>query len=241
MSPTTMATEIAQARAALTDFVDYQIADADAAYAVQDALAELEGPVGGYKIAWNRAELQAAFGVDAPGAARVLKRRIMPDGAELATQDYSALMLEPEIAAVLAEDIPLVPQDAASVAKYVGYLVPAFEVLDRRNVASKDGLNMIAQGVFNAGLVLGTPTGDRIGATHVRIGGTVHCDQADAAPEPPLAALAFLANLFAARGVQLRQGDIILCGSHTPLLPIAIGESARMVVEGLGEVTLSVA
>lgn len=234
------AAQVAEARKNLTDFVDHDdIPDLETAYAVQDALAALEGPVGGYKISWNRAELQANFGVSAPGAARILKQRIVPDAAVLPAQDYSLLMLEPEIAAVLSADIPMQPQDADSVAQYVGYLVPAFELLDRRGASSIKGLNIISQGVFNAGVVLGTPSGTEIGATHVQIGDKVHCDAPDAAPEPPLQALAYLANLFAARGVQLRQGDVIMCGSHTGLLPIAIGDTARMAVAGLGEVSLS--
>ncbi|QIK41014.1 fumarylacetoacetate hydrolase family protein [Pontivivens nitratireducens] len=240
MTPMSLAIQIAKDRADRSDFADYDIPDIQTAYAVQDALTALEGPVGGYKIAWNRPELLSGFGVEAPAGARVLKRSILPDGAVLSAQDHSTLMLEPEIAAVLAEDIPIVAQDADSVARHVGYLVPAFEVLDRRRAASRDGLNIIAQGVFNAGLVLGTPSGDQIGATHVRIGDTVHCDSANAAPEPPMDALAYLANLYAARGVQLRQGDVILCGAHTPLLPVAAGDDARMAIAGLGEVTLRV-
>ncbi|QPH53537.1 2-keto-4-pentenoate hydratase [Pontivivens ytuae] len=236
------AREIAAARADRTPFVAYDdIPDMDVAYAIQDRLAALQGETGGWKIAWNVPALMEKFGVEAPGAARVLASQIRSDGAALQAAEFRQLNLEPEIAAVLAADLPEGPHDAASVAPFVERLVPAFEVLDRRDVTSTHGPTIVAQGVFNAGLVLGTATGAGIGRCRVTIGGEVVLDAEDTAPQPPLEALAYLANLFAARGERFREGQVVLCGSHTPLLPIAAGQEAVMEVEGLGRVALTVA
>ncbi|WP_316012866.1 2-keto-4-pentenoate hydratase [Roseobacter sp. HKCCA0434] len=235
------AEEVAQARAAAGPFLDYgDVPDMATAYAMQDALAAVEG-VSGWKIAWNRPELQAKFQVESAAVAHIPARKIMRDGAVLPAEAHMALMLEPEIAAVLSSDLTGEGHTADSVAGAVAELVPAWEVLDRRGVATMHGPTIAAQGIFNAGAVIGRATGATIGRTTVRIGGELVLDAEDAAPEPPLQALAFVANTLGARGIGLKAGQVVLCGSHTPLLPIAPGQVAELEIAGLGAARLSVA
>lgn len=237
--PMARAMEIAADRGALAPFTLYDdIPDLDTAYKVQGALARLEGAVGGYKIAWNSASLMAAHGVREPAAARVRRALIRGDNATIASDDFVTPMLEPEIAVVLGATISDGPHDAESVAPFVERMVPAFELLDRRMAGKRHAPSIIASGVFNAGLVLGTATGERIGPSKVRVGSARYLADGGKPPQPPLEALAHVVNTLQPRGAPFEAGMIVLCGSHSPLLPIESGESAEMVVEGLGSVRL---
>ncbi|RED12833.1 2-keto-4-pentenoate hydratase [Pontivivens insulae] len=231
------AMEIAADRGSGAPFVIYNdLPDLEAAYRVQSALSRVEGGVGGYKIAWNSPALMAAHGVSAPAAARVRRALIRPDGAQVSADEFVTPMLEPEIAIVLGEDMPEGPHDADSVVRYVRRMVPAFELLDRREAKERHAPSIIASGVFNAGLVLGTGTGSEIGGSSVKVGSARYLSGEGKPPQHPYEALAHVANTLQPHGAEFRAGMIVLCGSHTPLLPVSVGETAEMVVEGLGSV-----
>lgn len=139
------AMEIAADRGSGAPFVIYNdLPDLEAAYRVQSALSRVEGGVGGYKIAWNSPALMAAHGVSAPAAARVRRALIRPDGAQVSADEFVTPMLEPEIAIVLGEDMPEGPHDADSVVRYVRRMVPAFELLDRREAKERHAPSIIA-------------------------------------------------------------------------------------------------
>ncbi len=223
------------------------IPDVAAGYAVQDVVATLLGNrlggVAGYKIAWNTPALMAAHGVSEPGAARLFRRWIVEDGAELDPGDYATLMIEPEIAAVMAGD-PGPEAGAADALAAVERLVPAFEILDRRRVAGPPHApSIIAANVFNRGVVLGSggagPRDLSRLAASVVIGGEIALDGVGTAPQPPGEAIAFLARHFGRRGSPLKAGDIVMCGSHTPLLAVPPGAEAVWTIDGLGEVAFT--
>lgn len=214
------------------------------AYDVQDALSAELGPVGGYKIAWNGPGLPQKFGMEVPAVARVLAADLMQTGVALDASDFRQPTLEPEIAAVLAQDVPAlgVPYTAETIRPYIGAYKVAFEVLDRRDVAAPHGESIIAGGVFNRGAVLGAEsvTVAPTGATTLDLDGARLLEEAtDSAPQHPEEAVAYVANLMLPRGAQLGKDMVILCGSHCGLLTIAKGSHAHFECAGLGAVTCS--
>ncbi|MEX0971569.1 MAG: hypothetical protein WD046_14110 [Paracoccaceae bacterium] len=226
--------------------------DNDAAYAAQDAalgeLAGARGGIGGYKIAYNSAAQLAALGQSVPGAAYVCAGQIVKSGARLVAADYDNLMIEPEIGAVLGQD--LVPDKtymAADMAALVVRWVPVFELLDRRN---SDGHfhvpSVLAHNIFNEGAVVGgpglatLPDLAELQSVVFDNGSRLH-DAAGSAPQDPAEAAAFLANHFSRRGQIMKAGAVLLCGTHMPIYKPETGHELRFELGALGAVSFSFA
>lgn len=221
----------------------------EGAYALQDAVtARLEGaaghgPVAGYKLAANSARALAAMGLAEPLSARLFAGRCVQSPADLRGWTFRTRAFEPEIAAVIGSDVPAGPQDRASILPHVARLIPAFEVLDMRAARPSPAvmLQAVAQGISHEGAVLGGPglppaevDPDRL-RLRVTFGEEELADATGAAPQHPLDAVAWLAGHLAGRGLGLRAGMVVLCGTHTPILfPEGAGRLV-MTVEGLGE------
>lgn len=205
----------------------------DAAYRLQDAVAETLaatpafGPVAGWKIAANSPALLARFGLGEPASGRVFAAQRRDSPARLSASDYRQFALEPEIAAVMGRT--LTPQDAPydshTVLAAIDQFVPAMELLDMRgtdmpNIHLPD---VIAQNISNVGAVIGGPgiaPGDLdpdTVRTTLAIDGEIRHDVTGAAPQHPLDAVTWLANHLSGRGLALEAGQIVLCGTHSPI------------------------
>ncbi|QHQ35066.1 fumarylacetoacetate hydrolase family protein [Algicella marina] len=211
---------------------------------VTDILAAARGGCAGYKIAWNTAAQQRAFGLPHAGFGRVFRDDLRANGACLPADAFSHLAIEPEYIARMGSDLGAGASiDAAAAAIESVHI--GFELMERRAVAAgADPHSIIATNVFNAGLVLGdtaiTPTDLMEIPRHSRmtLNGTRLLDETDAAPEPPAAAVAFLANHFGSRGRGLKAGDLVLCGAHLAPLPVEPGSSLEFTVTGFEPVTM---
>lgn len=241
-----LARHIAADRAARLPFTDFPIADIATAYDIQDRVTALSGPVGGYKIGWNSPVLLERYNVREPAVARVLDADIQTGPANLNPVKFATLMLEPEIAAVLAEDLPTRASGwtADTILPYIARFVPAFEVLDRREGQSVHAPSIIAANVFNAGAVIGGPgvgcDGDLNGQATLTIGGEERLNDANTAPQSPAEAAAFIVTVMQSRGQAMTKGQILLCGTHAGLQMITPGQEAVFTIEGLGEARLTV-
>ncbi|MCP5074361.1 MAG: hypothetical protein GY947_13875 [Rhodobacteraceae bacterium] len=196
------------------------------AYAIQDRLTAHLEPVAGRKIAWNLPALMQRYQVDGPVAARVFGCTIRPDGAELALRDYVTLALEPEMAAVVGQDIaPGTSLDSENISNYINRLLPAFEVVDRRNAgAETHAPTLVANNVLSAGGVLGqggigsTDYASKARRTVFDADGNRLLDGIDTAPENPLKSALFTIRHFLARGETIMAGEVLFCGAHHPPL-----------------------
>ncbi|MGB0498360.1 MAG: 2-keto-4-pentenoate hydratase [Rubricella sp.] len=242
-----IARHIVRDRAEGAPFIDFPIKTLHEGYAIQDLVTILSGRVGGYKIGWNSPALMERYHVTQPAGARIMAEAIRADGAEIAEDDHTSLVFEPEIAAVIGKDIGARAGDwtPEAVIAHVERFVPAFEVLDRREGGeSRHAPSIIAGNVFNAGLVLGTggaaPGADLHAMARLVVGGEEMLHAHDTAPQPPAEALAFIANLFTGRGDVIRAGQIVMCGTHAGLVSVPAGQEAYFEIEGLGSVRLRV-
>ncbi len=253
--PQRLGEEIARDIEAAAPFRDIgdALPDLDAAYAAQAAavaaLAPAHGGIGGRKIAWNTQAQLDAMGLKEPGAACVLKDMMRESPARLDAAAYRTFTIEPEIAAVLGAD--LAPRagghDRESVAAAIARLIPAFELLDRREVGDAGPRAVLANNVFNAGLVTGGPglppaeVDPSALRSVVTLNGETLLDKEGAAPMDPLEAAAFLANRFNALGQTLKAGEVLLLGAHLP--PRAVPGAAKMRFElgALGAVEFEIA
>lgn len=234
-----------------------QIGDGfDEAYEIQDRVVEAligdgtRGPVCGYKIALNAKPLMEMFGVSEPVSGQLFEDQKFGSPANLSASDYRSLLIEPEIAALMATDLPALAggHDRESVLSAIEKFVPAFELVDMRD-AHIPGLKLpsaIAQNMTNEGLVIGgpglPPADLDVDALNVVVtyDDDVVAELNGAAPQHPLDAVAWLANHLAARGKNLKAGMIVLCGSHMPPKPVGSANRICAAMGVLGAVEFTV-
>ena len=227
------------------------------AYAVQDAFVSLKsracGTVAGHKIALTTPRMRAMVGLDAPLAGRLHARQVVRGPASVRAVDYGRLLVEFEIAAQMAADLPAqgAPYTMGQVAAAVGAVMPALELADDRGAdyatLSARGLELAADNAWNEGAVLGEPCAEwrRIdlaavaGVAFVN-GATVGEGRGADTMGHPFAALAWVASHLASRGQGLRSGDIVITGSLvTSKFPRA-RDRIRFEAGALGSVELQV-
>lgn len=204
------------------------------AYAVQDEVAaslaapEMRGPVAGWKIAANSQQLMDRFKLSEPASGRIFASQSVKSDAVLDASDYAEFAFEPEIVAVMKST--LAPQEApfnrSQVVAAIDRFATGVELLDMRHTDMPNTHipDAIAQNISNVGAVVGDGgvepeslnTSDL--NTVVLIDGKVVHDVTGAAPQNPLDAVIWLANHLASRGLALEAGQVVFCGTHSPIL-----------------------
>ena len=227
------------------------------AYAVQrkylELLAEVQGQVAGYKLAYTTATMQQRAGWHEPCAGALMASTIYPSPATLKGSAYQRLGMECEVAVQLAADLPAsgAPFTRESVAEAVGAVMAAFEVIDMRLPEGMDGLERtltsVATNISNAGAILGPPVTDwrqldlaaALGTASIN-GVEVGSGHGSDVMGHPFEPLAWLANKLAAEGESLAAGAVVITGSIVPPRFLESGDHAVVSVEGLGHATLTV-
>jgi 2-keto-4-pentenoate hydratase len=220
-----------------------------AAYEVQAAMLELAGlPRVGWKLgATTRAALDL-LALDEAFAGPLFAPHCHPSGAEIALLPAHRPGIETEFLLGLGADLPprAAPYAAEEVASAVDFVAPAFEVIGCRFAGSLagNGLLVIADGGGNAAIVQGAPVRDwrRFDLPRhemrLNLNGTEAASGSGSALifGDPIGALAWFASqpLLAGRG--LRQGEIVMTGTCTGLLPVAPGDEAVADFGELGQV-----
>lgn len=226
------------------------------AYDLQDAvierlLANRPGrKMAGYKLGFNKQSSYDYYGITEPCAAPVLSDRVVDGGAVLVFSDYRDLVIEPEIVAYIAADLPdtgtVTPMQARAAIREFG---AAFELLDPRGAFALDpsAAEAVAQGIHNVGAVLGATRlpSDAVDLSRLpvrlTVGSAVIGEATGAAPQSPDEAVAWLANHLARRGRRLEAGMVVLCGTHLPAQPITGPRRVRLDMGQLGAVDFELA
>ena len=213
---------------------------------VQTALFAAEGSgLGGYKIGCTTAVMQAFLNIPSPCAGMMSRRDILPSPAFVPFADYLHVGVECEIAVRLAralrvEDAPFTRE---SVAEAVGACMAAIEIVDDRweDYGRVDTPSLIADNFFQAGCVLGPAVEDWRGLDLAAVRGTTVIDGVEVGSGVgadvmghPFAALAWLANELAARGVGLEAGAVVLTGSVVATRWVEPGARVDVELVGLG-------
>lgn len=224
----------------------------DRAYAVQDAVTMLRGgspAVGGYKLAFNSVASRSYYGLGEGCIAPLFARDIRQEGTTLRLADFHSLVIEPEICLQLGRDLDHVPGlTAAQAMAAVAAIRPAVEVMDPRGAFALDpsAAQAVAQGIHTAGVVLGAPVSpDLLSARHgittrLVVAGAEMGARVDGAPQDPAEALVWAASALARRGLGLRAGMILMCGTHLPVQAITQPGAVRVEMGVFGSVGFSV-
>jgi 2-keto-4-pentenoate hydratase len=222
-----------------------------AAYDVQRQYVALlqrdAGAVVGYKIGLTSLRMQAMCRIDEPICGAVLAKRVHASDAVLRRSAYGRLGLEFEIAVRIGSDVPGADHTAQSVRRHVGAVCAGIEVVDDRNAdyAHLDVRGLIADNAWNAGMVLSRwaspwpdlPSVEGIVSVDSKVfdrgfGRDVLGD--------PLVVVAWLANHLAARGEQLKSGQVVMTGSLIPTQFPSGDATYRFDLAGVGSVGVRV-
>lgn len=222
------------------------------AYAVQEAFVALwakrYGEVAGVKIATTTRVMQELMGIDRPTSGMILSRRIHSAPAALRMGDYMSLMAECELAVRLSRDLPAqpAPYTRAEVRAAVGEAMAAFELIEDRRAHYKStrALSLIADNAWNCGIVVGPAKVVPVDLELNGLMGHLSVDGAALSSGPtddPMGALAWLADLAAARGRPLKAGQIVITGSIIATFPVEAGRRYRLSIDGIGPTELTAA
>lgn len=252
------ARSIAEARLARVPFEglseEVRPRDEDEGYAVQDALHERLtraglGEVTGYKIGCTTTVMQRYLGIGNPCAGGVLGQTVHHARATVRSGAFLRAGVECEIAVRLAGDLMAAGKryDQDSVAGAVGACMAAIELVDDRyrDYRALDVPTLIADDFFNAGCVLGPEVTSWRALDLAQLTGRMLINGEEVGRGSggdilghPLRALAWLANLCAARGQPLRAGEFVLLGSVVQTVWLKAGDRVEIEIERLGGASL---
>jgi 2-keto-4-pentenoate hydratase len=157
--------------------------------------------------------------------------------------------LEPEIALVLARDLPArtQPYEEAEVRAAVGSVRLALELLDCRYADPEQVsfIELLADGLFNAGLFLGPEVSGGLARELRRIAITLEVDGTSAQrldgchPDgDPVRPLHWLANILRERGEGLERGQVVITGSYAGVLEVPSDAQLRIGFGELGSIAI---
>lgn len=225
-------------------------------YLVQDALHGLLTPDCGvrvgYKIGCTSPVMQQYLGIPHPCYGGVFAKGVHDTGASLASSDFVRVGVECEMAVRLARDLAAsqAPFTAGTIGDAVEAYLPAIEIVDDRYQEWQSlGLpTLVADDFFAAGCVLGKPVARSAAPDLLKVIGRAFISGVEAGQGTgrdvlghPHNALAWLANHLAARGKQLRRGEIVLTGSLVKTVWLEPGDAVTMELQGLGSVSATFA
>ena len=192
------------------DLKPASIAEAYRAQEIYHRLAEpVYGPVGGVKVATTTKVMQDLMGITHPCGGAIFAKTIHASPARIAKADFVNVRIESEIALKIGKDmVSGAAWTADSVVPYVAGAMPAYELIEDRNAVytESNAVSMIVENCWNGGVVIGEPRKiapkDIIGVTgRQTLNGK---SLGEGKSEDPFATLAWLANLLAERGRNIK-------------------------------------
>ncbi|MBL8697503.1 MAG: hydratase [Alphaproteobacteria bacterium] len=235
---------------------DCQPQSAEEAYAMQvlmrERLVEVRGPVIGWKIGLASPTMQTLLRADSPIVGAIFEATIYQSPARVRARDFVRLGIECHLAFRMSRTLP--PQGAPYgrevVQRAIGVCAPVIELIEDRganDVTRVGALQLIAENVWNGGLILGPMIAgwDRLNLPRLR--GRLRFQgvwTADGFGRDvmghPLDALTWLANELPRRGAHLRAGDWVATGAIIPTKIIGAGQDAQFHLDRLAEVSITV-
>jgi 2-keto-4-pentenoate hydratase len=199
--------------------------------AVGDRLAGGETRTG-WKVGLNLPAVQQHLGIERPVVGQLTSGTRLDPGATVSLSGYTRAGAEPEIAATLGADGQ--PQAIAA----------AIELVDI-DLGFDDVEPILAANVFHRGWVAGpaVPRADvdleALTARVTRAGAVEYEARVGEAMGSLENVLGDVAGRVAAAGETLRPGDVVICGSLTPIVWVAPGETIEVDIGPLGGLALS--
>jgi 2-keto-4-pentenoate hydratase len=215
-------------------------------------MTQVHGPIAGYKIALTTPVMRQMVGFHSPIAGAVLAGTMQFSPVTIPCSDYVRLGVECELAVQLGRDLPAAhaPYRRDQIDDAVAAIMPAFELVDDRQAdysqLAAHVLTLIADNVWNAGIVLGAPHHDWHGIDLMAVHGVMLINSTVVGEGDghdvmghPIEALLWLVNRLAQRGKSLAQGMIVMTGSIVATRFVNPGDTVGLSMAGLGDVQLN--
>lgn len=215
----------------------------DDAFAVQDAVARRRAGDGSTRIRGFKAGLATP-----PFTGRALAHDVVLDRGSIPFAELSQPLVEPEVAFVLGDRLGGTDLTIADVFRATDFLLPAFEIIDRRTIAEGDPerTDIIADNGWFGRMVLG---GSPVAVTDIDLaditvdlyadGKVVETGRSNNGSANPAHAVIIVAGVLDSIGLALEPGQVVLTGSCTRPFQPSEGSVLRAVFHGLGDVEVS--
>lgn len=235
-------------------FPEMDMADA---YAIQESWVNRKIADGreltGYKIGLTSRAMQMAMKIDTPDYGVLLDDMAYRSGDSINAGDFTDPRIEVELAFVLSE--PLSGEDVSleDVLRATGYVVPALELIAARSYRvdpetgyTRNVFDTIADNAANAGYVLGEQQFDPRDIDLRWAGAMLYLN--DEVEETGLAGgimghpahgIRWVCKRFAAHGIGLEPGQIILAGSFTRPVVVTPGDRILADYGPLGKIEVN--
>lgn len=212
------------------------------AYRIQAAWLDLRLARGerlvGHKIGLTSRAMQAAMNIETPDSGFLTDAMVFAPGSRLVTGRFCDPKVEIELAFRLAEDLSGTDLTVDDVLDATAEVVPAVEIIAARSYRrdpesgrTRTVVDTIADNAADAGIVCG---GEVIGSRDVdlrwvaaiarRNGVVEETGVAAGVLDHPANGLVWLARRYAAQGLKLEAGQIVLAGSFTRPIDIRPGD-----------------
>ncbi len=218
------------------------------AYAIQRALEQALVARGerviGWKAGFTNPTMQETYGVGEPVLGFMLGSGVFSSGDAVPFSRFVSLAVEVETAFRMKAVLAGPGVTAGSAAAAVEGAMPSFELIDFRLSGKPRGTDIIADGVYTNGIVLGRPPVPLAGLDFAREqvvyehnGQVVATNTAAEVMGSPLNSLAWLANAMGKMGRGLKEGDVVLTGSISKVLRPKAGDAIRASFARLGAIS----
>lgn len=227
----------------------FDILSLEDAYAVQELTTRAALAAGrrlsGRKIGLTSLAVQQQLGVDQPDFGMLFADMECRDGEAIDSQRLIQPKAEGEIAFVLGRDLPHADTTLGELLRAVDHVLPALEIVDSAITDWKITLvDTVADNASSGLYVLGKTPMSLAGLDLALEGMLLEKNGAQAAigvgaacMGNPLDACLWLARTMALAGRPLQAGDVLLSGALGPMVPVVAGDSLRLRLTRLGEVS----
>jgi len=233
---------------------DMTIADA---YRVQAAWLAIKQARGekliGHKIGLTSRAMQAAMNITTPDSGFLTDRMVFEPGAELKAASFCDPKLEVELAFTLAEDLSGADLSVDDVLDATASVCPAVELIAARSFRrdpetgrTRTVVDTIADNAADAGIVCGRVAAAPrdtdlrwMGAVAARNGIVEETGLAAGVLGHPANGIIWLARRYAAQGLRLKAGQVVLAGSFTRPIDIREGDRFHFDYGPMGHFELS--
>lgn len=219
------------------------------AYAVQAASLSRRYARGetrvGIKMGFTSLAKMEQMGISEVIWGRLTDAMQLADGGTVPFARFVHPRIEPEIAFLLAADLPGEIGEAEAHAALAG-IAPALELIDSRYENFRFSLSdVVADNSSSSAFVVGpwqAPLADLtgLGFTMAIDGEAKQTGSSDAILGDPIRSLVRAARLAAAAGEPLKKGDVVMAGGATAAEALAPGNRVTLDVERLGSVSISI-
>ncbi len=195
----------------------------------------------GWKIGFNRVVDQQKFELPSAMVGYLTRQQQISSGQSYTIPAGSTILVEAEIALLIAADLPANATLTQARNVIQGYAA-ALELVDTNRTASNDITEMLAGNLFHAAAVIGSTTVANPG--HFSVSLMINGVEVRSLEEERLAAdfgaiAQLVANILGQQGESLQAGDWIICGALTAPVEVHGGDIITLLLEPLEEITLT--